>query len=88
MLGRDSKAGRGEGKLSSEKNNTKQKKEGFWHALIKAVGMGKLEAGYPETTMLGDWVHEHIWLSSCPQVGSRDKIREAGVIEQVLSAVG
>lgn len=83
VLGRGSNAGRGEEKLSSEK------REGFGYALIKVVGMGKLEPGYPEASILRDWLQENIWLSLVvPKLEVETQIREARVIEQVLAAMG
>ena len=68
MFGKDSEAGRGEGKFYSEK------REGFSVCGLKAVLLGRLGAGQLGAGHPRGLVWEHIWFSLAgPEVGSKDR---------------
>ena len=79
MFGKDSEAGRGEGKFYSEK------REGFSVCWLKAVLLGRLGAGQLGVGHPRGLVWEHIWLSFIgPELEEKAKMKEAGIIDQVL----
>lgn len=56
--------------------------------LLEATVLGNLEVGQLEAGQPAHLVWKHIWLSLVgPELEEKAKMREAGVIDQVLSVV-
>lgn len=74
-FGRESKAGRGMGKIYSGERRCQ-----FTCAVIGSFWPGELESGSLAARILRDWSGEYIW----PLVGNGDQMRKLSIINQVL----